>query len=132
MPNYKSHMVGGFVAFMLALNIIVVQKISLFQAVEWLCFTLLGSLFPDIDIKSKGQKIFYKGLLVLFLLLALKKCVYALILLSFISLLPLVVRHRGVCHELWFVIASPLLCGVLLGSFFPEFLQIFCGTFFFL
>jgi hypothetical protein len=133
MPNYKGHLVGGAVAFLIVFNIIMIKKVSLFIAFEWFCFTLLGALFPDIDIKSKGQKIFYRVLLILFIILIVKKCTYLLLLLSFVSLLPLIVRHRGMCHEFWFVVGAPLCCGLLLGQFFPAvFLNILWDVFFFI
>lgn len=133
MPNYKGHLVGGIVAFIIVFNFIMVKKVSLLVAFEWLCFTLLGALFPDIDIKSKGQKIFYRILLVAFVLLAFSKCVHLLFLLSFISLIPLIVRHRGLCHEVWFVVGAPLCCGFLLGQFFPSvFWNIVWNVFFFI
>src|SRR5438309_2217826 len=62
MPGYKGHLVGGTVAFGLlffALVGVVVRQPSMLIAGEWLLFALAGSLFPDIDIKSKGQKYFY-------------------------------------------------------------------------
>lgn len=121
MPGYKGHLVGGLVAFLIVIHVIITQKVSLAIALEWLCFTLLGALFPDIDIKSKGQKIFYKVLIVLFVILLLKKCLSALILLSLVSCLPLVVRHRGMCHELWFVVGVPLAVAFILGRYFPQF-----------
>jgi membrane-bound metal-dependent hydrolase YbcI (DUF457 family) len=117
MPNYKGHLVGGFVAFLIALKIIVVQKVSFLRALEWLCFTLLGALFPDIDIKSKGQRIFYTVMSVVCIFLFVNKCFYALTVLCFISFIPLLVRHRGLCHEVWFVIGVPL-CSALIISFF--------------
>lgn len=121
MPNYKGHLGGGFVAFLIVINVIIVKKVSLLIALEWLAFTLLGALFPDIDTKSKGQKIFYKTLVVVFLILLLKQCFTAIIFLSILSFLPLVVRHRGLCHELWFVIGVPLVVAGSVGCYFPKF-----------
>ncbi len=121
MPNYKGHLVGGIVAFFIVINIIIVRKVSLVIALEWLCFTLLGALFPDIDTKSKGQKIFYKALVVLLFILLIKQCFSAIILLSFIACLPLIVRHRGMCHELWFILGAPLATAFFLSFYFPQF-----------
>jgi len=62
MPGYKGHLVGGTVAYGLlffGLVGVVVKQPSMLTAGEWLLFALAGSLFPDIDIKSKGQKYFY-------------------------------------------------------------------------
>lgn len=121
MPSYKGHLVGGFIAFIIVINCIIVKKVSLVIALEWLCFTLLGALFPDIDTKSKGQKIFYQVLFVTFCVLLLKQCMSAFILMSLISCLPLIVHHRGVCHQLWFVGGVPCVAAVSLGFYFPQF-----------
>lgn len=121
MPNYKGHLVGGVVAFLLVINVIIVQKVSLVVALEWLSFTSLGALFPDIDIKSKGQKIFYKVLVLVFLILLLKQRFMTIVFLSLLAFLPLVVRHRGMCHELWFVVSAPLVVAFALTCYFPKF-----------
>ena len=60
MPNYKTHLAGGLFAYLLSIYaVITLRTISFALALEWLLFCLLGALFPDVDIKSKGQKIFY-------------------------------------------------------------------------
>jgi len=59
MPNYKGHLAGGVVTYCVVLCALVGTAPSFMTAGEWLLFTLAGALFPDIDIKSKGQKYFY-------------------------------------------------------------------------
>jgi hypothetical protein len=121
MPNYKGHLVGGSVAFLLAFNCIVMQKVSFLIGAEWLCFTLLGSLFPDIDTKSKGQKIFYKIILAFSIFLLIQKRYIVLGLLSILSSIPLITNHRGVCHKLWFVVGIPFMAVVACALFFPSY-----------
>jgi hypothetical protein len=122
MPNYKGHLLGGCVAFLVAVNVIVAQKVSFFVGAEWLGFTLLGALFPDIDIKSKGQKIFYKCFFVVALFLIVNHRFFALSLLSLLAFFPLMVPHRGICHRFWFVVGVPaavvLLCNIFFSHYF--------------
>src|SRR5438445_6777467 len=76
MPGYKGHLVGGTVAFGLlffALVGVVVRQPSMLIAGEWLLFALAGSLFPDIDIKSKGQKYFYYVIFLFFIILSVRQ-----------------------------------------------------------
>ena len=61
MPNYKAHLVGGVVSFGLVLwvtSLIPVLAVPLDSLVWAFSLTLLGSIFPDIDIPSKMQRIF--------------------------------------------------------------------------
>ncbi len=105
MPNYKGHLVGGSIAYAVTLFLLRGWQPSILCAVEWFAFTLIGALFPDIDIKSKGQKLFYQGIGILFVFLVLQKQFQAIAFISFIALFPLVVRHRGITHSLWFILA---------------------------
>lgn len=107
MPNYKGHLVGGFVMYCMALFLLALSP-SVLTAIEWLLFALLGSLFPDIDIHSKGQKIFYRVLLILFGIVLIKQRFSSLLILCCVALLPQVVRHRGIFHTVWFVIGIPM------------------------
>lgn len=104
MPNYKTHLVGGFATFIALLLVLKSANTTAFNVIQWLIICLLGSLFPDVDTKSKIQKIFYTGFVILlFFLMSLNKLKLALFL-SIISLSPLVVNHRGIFHKAWFII----------------------------
>ena len=105
MPGYKGHLVGGAVAFAcLILLLKVSYKPSFVDALHFFGCALLGALFPDIDIKSRGQAIFYRVLTLLLLLLLIKRERTLYICLSFVMILPLLVRHRGLFHRMWFII----------------------------
>ncbi|RMF92296.1 MAG: metal-dependent hydrolase, partial [Nitrospinota bacterium] len=62
MSNYRGHLYGGTVTFLLVLGVLslgfflpsAVELLSLFA----IC--LFASLLPDIDTKSVGQKLFYR------------------------------------------------------------------------
>ncbi len=109
MPNYQVHLAGGSVAFAVALVLIVpYSHPTALTAGEWLLFALAGSLFPDIDIKSKGQKYFYWMIFLLLLILAYTQRFIPMAIISIMSTIPLLAKHRGLFHRGWFVIGAPL------------------------
>lgn len=121
MPNYKGHLVGGTIVYLFILFICIgTIKLSLLSAIEWFLFTLAGSLFPDIDTKSKGQKYFYFGALLLFIFLTAQKQFQMVTCCSFIIMTPLLVRHRGIFHNPLFVIFVPLCVWVIIYSLIPR------------
>ncbi len=121
MPGYKTHIVGGAVTFA-ALAYAVQGHVDLTPSLtfQWLGAAILGSLFPDVDIKSKGQGIFYKGMLLCLILLLFKKQFYPFVILSFLGLVPVLVRHRGLFHRPWFVVVLPLALAFVVGQSFPD------------
>ncbi len=65
MPGYKAHMCGGVAAYVLIVCIAGLYALySSATLAEWFLSMLVGALFPDIDTKSKIQKIMYRILLV--------------------------------------------------------------------
>lgn len=116
MPNYKGHLVGGFFFYLITLFIIgsFFMSVSLATKFEWLLFTLAGSLFPDIDTKSKGQKFFYILVFLLAIFLLAKNKITSVIILLFFCLVPLMVHHRGLFHRLWFIIATPAIISFII------------------
>lgn len=132
MPGYKGHLVGGGIAFGGLYLLVQPWCPSTTIAAHWLGCTLAGSLFPDIDVKSKGQKYSYWLLLALFILLILENKLELLALLSILSLVPMLVRHRGLFHRAWFVSGMPLLLWVIVSSSHPAWAQaLFFYTLFF-
>lgn len=120
MPGYKVHIVGGMVTFA-ALSFALQPYLQLTPTIAFQCLgaTILGALFPDVDIKSKGQGIFYKGMLICLVLLLWKKQAYLFVMMSFLALVPVLVRHRGLFHRMWFVVVMPLTIAFLAGQSFP-------------
>ncbi|MCK4517763.1 metal-dependent hydrolase [Candidatus Babeliales bacterium] len=123
MPSYKGHLVGGaatfFVTYQAATKVFGQQPFTTKQIVFALTFCLLGSLFPDIDTKSLGQRVFYSLLTVaVFAAIALQH--WALLsFLSVLGLLPLLVNHRGMIHTVWFVTMFPLAVTLFITRFNP-------------
>jgi len=120
MPNYKKHLIGGLGAYAILLIILQqIEPISLFSAAEWLLCSLAGSLFPDIDIKSRGQKYFYRAILLVMIYLIIQRQFSLLATSSLMAVTPMLVRHRGIFHRLWFVILFPLTIWYIVGLSVP-------------
>lgn len=105
MPSYRVHLIGGMVTYLGILQLIKSAQPTIAVILQGLIFCLLGALFPDIDVKSKGQKVFYVLLLVLliYLIRQEKYCMFAVM--SFLGIIPILVRHRGIFHHIWFLTA---------------------------
>lgn len=125
MPNYKGHIAGAVITFVIVLYLLIGLSSSLSRAFEFLFFTVAGALFPDIDIKSKGQKYFYYAVFLFFIILAIKKRFEIMSGLSFIIITPMLVRHRGVFHSPRFVIMIPLIAWIIVSMLFPAVSQRF-------
>ena len=120
MPNYQTHLSGGAIAFAITLvGVVPYAHPSVLTASEWLLFALAGSLFPDIDIKSKGQKYFYWMILILLLILTYTQRFIPLAIISIMSTIPLISKHRGLFHRAWFVIGAPLAIWYVLSNQYP-------------
>ncbi len=58
MPGYRGHLIGGTVTYLAILQMMKSVQPSMSVVASGFVFCIVGSLFPDIDIKSKGQKLF--------------------------------------------------------------------------
>ncbi len=129
MPGYKGHLAGGCVVYCLMLGLLYVLPYEVLTkygssslvAMRWLICVLAGSLFPDIDVKSKGQKYFYWVILGFFLLLIIERKFKLLAVSSIVSVFPMLVKHRGIFHKTWFVILAPFGVWGLIGAYAPEY-----------
>lgn len=79
---------------------------------------VLFALFPDVDIKSKGQILFYRLFFLLDLVLLLNGRFKEAALLGFLALLPILSKHRGWTHSYWAMILIPL--PILAGPMYFE------------
>lgn len=123
MPGYRGHLIGGACAFALVL-LCVTKPYTLLNAGEWLCFALLGSLFPDVDVKSKGQMLFYRAVVVCALFFAIQKWWQALGILGALALFPQLCNHRGVFHEPWFLLAVPSAAVISIHCCAPQYVSV--------
>jgi len=120
MPGYKGHLCGGAVVGLLLLFLFSTYCPSHLVAFEWMICCFAGSLFPDIDVKSKGQHIFYWAALAILTVCILRKNIYALSICSLLAITPMLAKHRGLFHRGWFVMVVPLIAWGVLMQYAPE------------
>ena len=117
MPGYRGHLIGGVITYLLILQLIKTMQPPISILMQGFIFCLIGSLFPDIDIKSKGQKLFYSSALIFLCCFLWYQRTDLFIGLSLLALVPLLVKHRGIFHEVWFLILISMTMGLLIGSY---------------
>ena len=112
MANWRGHLMGGTFAcgalVALRQSAFPNTRLSLRDLLLFLLASLLGALFPDIDIYSKGQKIWYRLIAVALVVAVIYAQWTGVFLLLFAALFPLFVSHRGITHSLLFTILAPL------------------------
>jgi hypothetical protein len=108
MPRYKTHLGGGVVSFFVVLKMVEFFKNAflptLLELPICLGLSLLGSLFPDIDITSKMQKIFYISSVVVLIssILMLKSTTFLAT--SFLVVVVSFLKHRTITHQVKFYV----------------------------
>jgi membrane-bound metal-dependent hydrolase YbcI (DUF457 family) len=113
MPGYRGHIVGALAGWSLALVVVLsLRRVTGLQAVEWACAAIIGGLFPDLDTKSMGQKWMYRILFAAGVLLLFNRYYQSMSAMLLVAIIPLLVRHRGLLHNLLF------LTGVAIGAYF--------------
>lgn len=121
MANYQGHLIGGAVTYAILITATFWShhgcRYHFEDLVVWFIMCLLGSLFPDIDIRSKGQKIYYRFLLILTIIALVTKKWDVLSLITFAALFPAFVTHRGVMHRVSFIITAPFLAVVAFAHY---------------
>ena len=111
MPGYKGHLNGGLIAGSLVIGATALLgnlAFDLLQTAGFLCFCLLGALFPDIDTDSKGQNLFYSGLILIDGVLIYLEFYFWASWLGLIAMLPALGHHRGWTHTWWAMFLVPL------------------------
>lgn len=108
MPKYKTHLAAGFITFFVVHKIIFYLYPSIYNKYQsnlflFLFSCLFGSLFPDIDTKSKIQRFFYIFIFSIILILIISKEWAALSIITPLIFLPLLVNHRSFFHKIWFL-----------------------------
>ncbi|MFC1842820.1 metal-dependent hydrolase [Candidatus Dependentiae bacterium] len=124
MPGYKAHMVGGLAVYGITIYLLRSYCGSAFIAAEWLLFTLVGSLFPDIDTKSKGQMFLYQILFITLIILAIQRKFVIMAFLSVAAIVPIIARHRGLFHKPWFVVSLPAVVALGVSLYAPAYTKI--------
>lgn len=135
MPGYKIHLVGGVAATAILFYFpptAFAQHLTLEQQCFYGALALLGALFPDIDIKSKGQKIFSRIILIPICASIILGKLNFLALFTALALFPLLIKHRGITHNPWFIATFPVLAFYFSQAYAPKIQpQTLCGALFF-
>jgi hypothetical protein len=100
MPGYKAHISFGILWYSIAL--LIVYKIympSIILMGELAVCIALGSLFPDIDIKSKGQKYMYTIFFITAIPLLYMHYFFIVAVGGWLLCIPMMVKHRGIFHD---------------------------------
>ena len=111
---------GGLITFVgLRMVLIPLTGQPIPQEIVCLTLTLLGALFPDVDIKSKGQKVFYSLAFIIAIIAFLSRAWNSLAWLGMMCFFPLAVVHRGPMHNPYVLIATPWIVARSLQQLFP-------------
>jgi len=124
MPGYRAHLVGGLAVYGITIYLLRSYCGSAFIAAEWLLFALAGSLFPDIDTKSKGQMFLYQILLIILIVLAIQRKFLIMAFLSIAAVIPIIARHRGLFHQPWFVVGLPAITALAIALYAPAYKKV--------
>ncbi|MBA3751821.1 metal-dependent hydrolase [Candidatus Dependentiae bacterium] len=120
MPNFRGHLLGGVGAYICALFVFQHTSFSLIEHSSWLSATLAGALFPDIDIKSKGQRLYLKVLTLVLLVCLCLQAYIPLIMVLALFFSSLIMPHRGLFHDLWFISGVVIVTDLFLVVFIPQ------------
>lgn len=117
MSMFREHYIGGLIAyssfFGISICASVIGNLALQLPIDWNptipldpwkiggCFAIavLSGLWPDVDIKSKSQSIFYRIFLGFNLVLILRERYIESAFLGLCAMLPLIGKHRGWTHS---------------------------------
>ena len=117
MSMFREHYIGGLIAytlfFTLSLGASLFGQVAMQVPLErnptisfnpWsvgACFVIavLSGLWPDVDIKSRSQQIFYRIFLIFSAILILRKQYLQSAILGIFAMLPLLGKHRGWTHS---------------------------------
>lgn len=110
MPGYKVHLAAGVAvsccAYATTINLFHLPTVP--QLPICIALGLIGSLFPDIDVQSKIQKIYYRTATLGVFVTLLLQAWTPFFILAAASCLITTLTHRTTTHHYWFLIATPL------------------------
>lgn len=135
MPGHHTHKAAGALA---AVATILLTHASLPLTALWttqniarIFAGIAGGMFPDIDTKSRGQRLWYMLLVPLLGAAILMQHKVFICILCALGVIPPLLPHRGVTHELWFVLLAPLGGPVVASMYQPAYLHTAIDIYFF-
>jgi len=137
MSGYKSHMYGGIILMIIVIHFFYHSFFnpSLIEILWYIIIATMFALWPDVDIKSKGQKLFYIIFFITDIYLIMTSQFKISAFFGLIIILPILSKHRGWTHSYlaMLLIPSPILIYPMLsvGSIdfvgFPYYLAAITG-----
>lgn len=133
MASGSNHIIIGSLVAFSGISCLICYQTACFDCLVLAGACLAGSLFPDIDIKSKGQKLFYTIMAPFYLFLFSNGHLFLSFSVGLTALMAILCNHRGLFHSWWFIIIFSCLWGEALLRLFPTNQnQIILGTLFFI
>ena len=111
MANFRGHITAGVGVYLVLVVFFRLGTSSLANHLVWFCAACSGSLFPDIDIYSKGQRLFAKLLVLMILFCSMVQATVPALFCVFLGVSSFVLPHRSLFHNFFFVTA---LCGAVI------------------
>lgn len=132
MANYKGHLNGALVAAGLYLAVLIGVAVlyTLYTSFTWgqigagllgvIVLTVLFGLWPDVDLDSKGRRIFYNLFFAIDLFLIVTERFEAAAYLGLFAILPALGAHRGWTHTWWAMLLVPAPLVVVPYLYLPD------------
>tara|TARA_Y100001970_G_scaffold185591_1_gene225730 strand:- start:21670 stop:22116 length:447 start_codon:yes stop_codon:yes gene_type:complete len=101
MASGSSHIKGGFLFFLIFIYTIICYFIvpTWIDTIIYLSLFIAGALFPDVDIKSIAQKVFYWYFFIFDLFLIYNEEYKIAAYFGLVIITPLLSKHRGWTHS---------------------------------
>lgn len=120
MSGYKSHMYGGIILMIIVIHFFYHSFFnpSLIEILWYIIIAIMFALWPDVDIKSKGQKLFYIIFFITDIYLIITGQFKISAFFGLIIILPILSKHRGWTHSYlaMILIPSPILIYPMLSA----------------
>ena len=137
MPSYKVHLIGGAATYgLLALTmpLLFTSHLQPYHQAMLLGLTLTGSIFPDIDITSRIQIMFFRLMFVVLPLLLFLKYFLTFMYVGAACIGLILIKHRTLTHRTWFLFALSLICATTVSIKHPALTEFafIAGLYFFI
>lgn len=127
MSLFREHYIGGLISypvfFAVSMTATLIGKFAFGMPIDWnptiaieipsivFCFaiSLLSSLLPDVDIKSKSQQIIYRIFILINLFLIVNDHYIESAIFGLFAMLPMIGKHRGWTHSRLTMLILPLI-----------------------
>ena len=113
MAGGKGHLIGGFIFILVLLHTIThyFYRPSLLDLIMYIAIGLMFAVWPDVDIKSIGQKFFYTVFFLVDIYLVYNQEYKIAAYFGLIIILPILEKHRRWTHSIpaMFLVPAPIL-----------------------